>query len=147
MKSARENPQPFKVIAAKGLLKQCENGLAGFFRKSVVNKGNKFTIQKYCVLNYCNATARYVQCSQSYVPVYETFDLKLKGRQIPETLDLQLSDPGIVKKAKIKDVRDLLKYMNPKPKQWLSGILDEAEAYLNSLDDETSSDDASAEED
>ena len=139
LQNARSNPSPFKVVAAKSLMKAWEESLSPYFKKHAMSKGKRFTLQKYSVLKYSKSSPGVIEGSSSYFPIYDSFSLCKKGVALPSKseLNLQAAPPGKMKVAKLNDVADLVKYLSPRPKEWLENLLREAR---NNTADEASSD-------
>ncbi|KAG8251053.1 hypothetical protein J6590_088811 [Homalodisca vitripennis] len=57
-----------------------------------------------------------------YHPMYEPFQFMTANRPITDALTLDIA-PGVLKKAKIKDVRDLYPYLKDESKDFLNPFL------------------------
>lgn len=133
-----------EVVPGKGIIKAWGTSLAPCFQKKPIQKGNRFTIQKYCRIKY--TTCGNILVRSTYFGAYDPFSFLLRTSTLTKELALQVPfvQKQSAKQGKSDDVRSLYSFLKAGEKQWFeeqlkeSNVNDTADQQDDSILDEPS---------
>lgn len=116
----RQNPFNFELVT-DATIYDWGVALTNFFLKMPTNKDVKFKIQQYTILKY--TTTGSILASKTYQQIFTPFRYRIK---FVNELDISNAPRVGLKKAKIKDIRDLYPFLKEESKQFYEQLFNES---------------------
>lgn len=129
MRTSRQNPKPFEAELSGGLLKDWSGALKVIYKNTPKLKKNKFSIQKYVMLEYTENNE--VLAHHDYNSNCLRFNYSSMSSSTLQFPSLTI--PGITEEKK-KDLEFFIEYLSPENKKWLLEVLEMSETNLEPED-------------